>query len=274
MPVRAAGDVRCTAAGIAHRGRTARKGRNRRQFSSVGVPWTPAPKSRAIAEKLGAPVSTTLQGLSAFPANHPLHAGFCLGRAAVPAVENAFSELRLPAGRRYAVRRNRDGQLRLESARQPDPRGRESGRVRRELSGESRAGRRCEARTAEAGSRRSVALASDSNARRAAVAAQIAADKRRTGTTWFAHDSQGPREPRAVFRGPAAAARRRRDRRAGRWQPHVPGGGIDAHPSTARTDVADRLQLHGLLRARSRSAPSSRDRTRPSSASSATAHSA
>ena len=46
----------------------------------------------AIAERLGAPVSTTLQGLSAFPGNHPLHAGFCLGRAAVPAVENALRE--------------------------------------------------------------------------------------------------------------------------------------------------------------------------------------
>ena len=43
-----------------------------------------------IADRLGAPVTTTLQGLSAFPANHPLHAGFCLGRAAVPAAENAF----------------------------------------------------------------------------------------------------------------------------------------------------------------------------------------
>jgi acetolactate synthase-1/2/3 large subunit len=45
-----------------------------------------------VAERLGAPVSTTLQGLSAFPANHPLHAGFCLGRAAVPAAENAFRD--------------------------------------------------------------------------------------------------------------------------------------------------------------------------------------
>jgi acetolactate synthase-1/2/3 large subunit len=30
--------------------------------------------------------------VSAFPANHPLHAGFCLGRAAVPAVENALRD--------------------------------------------------------------------------------------------------------------------------------------------------------------------------------------
>lgn len=43
-----------------------------------------------IAEKLGAPVSTTLQGVSAFPGNHPLHAGMGFSRAAVPAAENAF----------------------------------------------------------------------------------------------------------------------------------------------------------------------------------------
>jgi acetolactate synthase-1/2/3 large subunit len=45
-----------------------------------------------IAEILGAPVSTTLQGLSAFPANHPLHTGMGFSRAAVPAAENAFGD--------------------------------------------------------------------------------------------------------------------------------------------------------------------------------------
>ena len=45
-----------------------------------------------IAELLGAPVSTTLQGLSAFPGNHPLHAGMGFSRAAVPAAENAFAK--------------------------------------------------------------------------------------------------------------------------------------------------------------------------------------
>jgi acetolactate synthase-1/2/3 large subunit len=44
-----------------------------------------------IAELLGAPVSTTLQGLSAFPGNHALHTGMGFSRAAVPAAENAFS---------------------------------------------------------------------------------------------------------------------------------------------------------------------------------------
>ena len=43
-----------------------------------------------IAELLGAPASTTLQGLSAFPANHPLHTGMSFGPAAVPASTKAF----------------------------------------------------------------------------------------------------------------------------------------------------------------------------------------
>ena len=44
-----------------------------------------------IAEHIGSPVATTMQGISAFPANHPLHAGFCFGPAAVPAAQNAFN---------------------------------------------------------------------------------------------------------------------------------------------------------------------------------------
>jgi acetolactate synthase-1/2/3 large subunit len=46
----------------------------------------------SIAEFLNAPVSTTLQGLSAFPANHPLHTGMSFGQASVPASENAFRD--------------------------------------------------------------------------------------------------------------------------------------------------------------------------------------
>ncbi len=43
-----------------------------------------------LAEWLQAPVATTLQGLSVFPGNHPLHAGFGFGPSAVPAAQNAF----------------------------------------------------------------------------------------------------------------------------------------------------------------------------------------
>ena len=45
-----------------------------------------------IAEFLQAPVSTTLQGISVFPATHPLHTGFGFGPAAVPAARNAFAD--------------------------------------------------------------------------------------------------------------------------------------------------------------------------------------
>ncbi|HYF84807.1 thiamine pyrophosphate-binding protein [Azospirillum sp.] len=44
----------------------------------------------ALAELLHAPVSTTLQGLASFPADHPLHAGFGFSPSAVPAARNAF----------------------------------------------------------------------------------------------------------------------------------------------------------------------------------------
>jgi len=57
-----------------------------------------------LADRLGAPVATTLQGLSAFPANHPLHAGFALGPSAVPASANAFKDCDclLAIGTRFA----------------------------------------------------------------------------------------------------------------------------------------------------------------------------
>jgi len=45
-----------------------------------------------LAEWVEAPVATTLQGLSVFPANHPLHAGFGFGASAVPAAQNAFRD--------------------------------------------------------------------------------------------------------------------------------------------------------------------------------------
>lgn len=46
-----------------------------------------------LAEWLAAPVATTLQGLSVFPASHSLHVGMGMGRSAVPAAENAFKEV-------------------------------------------------------------------------------------------------------------------------------------------------------------------------------------
>jgi acetolactate synthase-1/2/3 large subunit len=45
-----------------------------------------------LAETLQAPVATTLQGLSVFPGNHPLHVGMGIGPAAVPAATQAFAD--------------------------------------------------------------------------------------------------------------------------------------------------------------------------------------
>jgi acetolactate synthase-1/2/3 large subunit len=57
-----------------------------------------------IAEHLGAPVSTTLQGLGVFPGDHPLHAGFSFGPSAVPSAQNAFRDcdVMLAVGTRFA----------------------------------------------------------------------------------------------------------------------------------------------------------------------------
>ncbi|MBT3983402.1 MAG: thiamine pyrophosphate-binding protein [Bacteriovoracaceae bacterium] len=57
-----------------------------------------------IAELLRAPVATTMQGLSVFPSNHPLHTGFGFGPSSVPAAENAFSDCDclLAVGLRFA----------------------------------------------------------------------------------------------------------------------------------------------------------------------------
>ena len=88
-PGRVAPEARCTAAAIEEAARLlAGAGR-----PGISVGWGAVDATRELVERaarLGAPVSTTLQGLSAFPGNHPLHAGFCLGRAAVPAAEHAF----------------------------------------------------------------------------------------------------------------------------------------------------------------------------------------
>jgi acetolactate synthase-1/2/3 large subunit len=57
-----------------------------------------------LAEWLEAPVATTLQGLSVFPANHALHTGFGFGASAVPAAQNAFKncDAMIAIGTRFA----------------------------------------------------------------------------------------------------------------------------------------------------------------------------
>lgn len=57
-----------------------------------------------LAEHLNAPVATTLQGLSAFPGNHPLHTGMGFGDYSVPAAQNALAkcDVLLAVGTRFA----------------------------------------------------------------------------------------------------------------------------------------------------------------------------
>ncbi len=63
-----------------------------------------APEIARIADHLGAPVATTLQGLAVFPADHGLHAGMGFGRSSVPAAKNAFRDCdaMLAVGTRFA----------------------------------------------------------------------------------------------------------------------------------------------------------------------------
>ncbi|MBW2212571.1 MAG: thiamine pyrophosphate-binding protein, partial [Deltaproteobacteria bacterium] len=60
--------------------------------------------STEVAELLGAPVSTTLQGISVFPHDHALHTGFGFGPSAVPAARKAFEgvDCLLAVGVRFA----------------------------------------------------------------------------------------------------------------------------------------------------------------------------
>ncbi len=57
-----------------------------------------------IVDLIAAPVATTLQGLSAFSAKHPLHTGMGFSNAAVPAATNAFKscDCLLAIGTRFA----------------------------------------------------------------------------------------------------------------------------------------------------------------------------
>jgi acetolactate synthase I/II/III large subunit len=57
-----------------------------------------------IAELLNAPVSTTLQGYSVFPGDHPLFTGMGFSAASVPASENAFDNIDclIAVGTRFA----------------------------------------------------------------------------------------------------------------------------------------------------------------------------
>ena len=150
----------------------------------------------AIAELLGAPVTTTLQGLSAFPGNHRLHAGFALGQAAVPAVENAFRDCDglLAVGTRFAeIPTGSYGWEPPANLVHVDINPRVFGANYRPavaLEGDARA---------VLGLLRDALGMPAESARAAAVAAAIAKDKRAYREEWLAHDSKGRVNPQRFF---------------------------------------------------------------------------
>jgi len=150
----------------------------------------------AIAELLGAPVSTTLQGLSSFPGNHRLHAGFALGRAAVPAVENAFEgcDALLAVGTRFA-------EIPTGSYGWDPP----ANLVHVDIN-PAVFGANYPAAVALEGDARAVLAAlcdalgpAPATARAAAVAAAIAEDKAAYRAEWLAHDAKGRVNPQRFF---------------------------------------------------------------------------
>jgi acetolactate synthase-1/2/3 large subunit len=152
---------------------------------------------RQIAESLGAPVATTLQGLSSFPANHPLHAGFALGPAAVPASENAFRDCDclLAVGTRFAeIPTGSYGYEPPANLIHVDINPRVFGAnypAAVALEGDARAVLGAIAAA--------LGAAPGAGKRKAEVSAQIAADKRRYREEWLAHDSKGRVNPQRFF---------------------------------------------------------------------------
>jgi acetolactate synthase-1/2/3 large subunit len=195
-PVQVAPEARCTAAASDQAARLLAAAKS----PGIFVGWGAVGAVREVtelAERLGAPVSTTLQGLSAFPANHPLHAGFCLGRAAVPAAENAFRDCDclLAVGTRFgeiatgsfgyeppADLIHVDINPAVFSANYP---------ARVALEGDAGAVLR--------GLLAALPAIPGAAVRRAAVAARIAGDKAAYRDAWLAHDSQGRVNPARFF---------------------------------------------------------------------------
>jgi len=189
-------EARCIAADVEHAARLLAAAKS----PGIFVGWGAVDATRevtALAERLGAPVTTTLQGLSAFPANHPLHAGFCVGRAAVPAAENAFRDCdcMLAVGNRF-------GEIATGSYGYEPPADLIHVDINPAVFGANYPARvSLEGDAAVVLGKLLEALPDvpEAGARRASVAAQIARDKAAYREEWFAHDSRGRVNPARFF---------------------------------------------------------------------------
>jgi len=152
-----------------------------------------------IAERIGAPVATTLQGLASFSHDHRLHAGFSFGRSAVPAARNAFAkcDCLLAVGTRFAELATGSYGVRVPSqlihvdvnpavfdANYP---------AAVSLAGDAKLV--VQSVLEQIASRPS----KDHVARAHTIAAQIASDKARFQALWLAHDSAGRVNPARFF---------------------------------------------------------------------------
>lgn len=172
------------------------------QHPGIFVGWGGRAASDAlaqIAERIGAPVATTLQGLASFSHDHRLHTGFSFGRSAVPAARNAFAkcDCLLAVGTRFAEVATGSYGVRVPSqlihldinpavfdANYP---------AAVKLVGDAKLVVQSLLRQIEAHPPK------DAAARAHKLAAQIAADKARYQALWLAHDSAGRVNPARFF---------------------------------------------------------------------------
>ncbi len=153
----------------------------------------------ALAELLGAPVATTLQGQASFAHDHRLHAGFGFGNSAVPAARSAFAncDCLLAIGTRFAEIATGSYGVRVPAdlihidinsavfhANYP---------ARIALAGDAKVLLGALLRDLQSGTPPVGAAGA------AALAARIAADKAQYQKDWLAHDSAGRVNPARFF---------------------------------------------------------------------------